>query len=607
MAPPKLQRWALFFDLIRPHKKALAMGFFLLIATNVLTMIVPKMIGEAIDWLDKGEFGVVLAWAAAVLALTVLRFFVRIFSRFLSLETARHVSYGLRERLFAKFLRLPPSYYQEKGTGDLISRAINDVNLVQAMAGFGIMFGLSGALSIVLAVIFILTINAELALWLLIPIPPIAAAVAVLGAKIRHYTLEGQKSLGRMTELIQENISGVSLVKGFALEESEARRFDAQARDVMNQNIGEFRARSLMLPVMILCTGVSELLVLYVGGQAVIAGELSLGDFASFNLYLAFLVFPTIAVGWTLSLQQRAEAALIRLKEILDADESIADPKVAAPAPERGHISISKLSFRYPERQKGEARRLALDKVSLEAAPGEIIGIVGRVGSGKSTLIRALLRLIELPRGAVSIDGRDIADYRLSDLRRAIALVPQDEFLFSAPVERNIALGWLKAPAEAIARAAGLAHVSGDIEGFPQGYKTRLGERGLTVSGGQRQRIGIARALLRALPLAERPRPAKILVLDDCLSAVDAETAAEILHSLKSEVGCTAIISAHRLQSIRHADRIYVLERGRIVQCGSHEALLAEGGMYKDMWEQQLLALEIGESLEPRHTLEAAP
>ncbi len=579
---PAPRPWRLFFQLLRPYRWQMGVGFFLLILTNVFTMLVPRLVGLCVDGLEKVPLRETLFWVGAIVVVALVRFGVRVGSRMLSLESSRKISYDLREQLFGKFLRLPLAFFQKHSSGDLISRAINDVSLVRGMSGFGLMFGLSSMLSILLAVLFMMTLDWRLSLLVLVPIPPSALIVTYLANRIKFYTIRGQKTLGRVTEQIREDVSGVQVVKGFNLEDFEEERFEQACQEYMYDSLGQARMRALMQPLMMLTGGVSALIVLYYGGMRVIEGQMSLGDFTAFNLYLGFLLFPTVAIGWTLSLKQRAEAALLRLTVILDADETIHDAATATPCQLQGALEVRALSFRYPG---DDQRRYALDKVSLRADPGECIALVGKVGSGKTTLIRCLLRLLDVPPGSVLFDGIDIVELRLADLRRDVSYVPQDDFLFSTSVWRNVGLGKQRVPLERVRAAADRAEVDADVQAFPDGYHTRVGERGLTVSGGQRQRIGLARALLRGTPL---------LLLDDCLSAIDAETAANILSGLRSDAGrATCVIAAHRLQSVRHADRIYVFEKGAVTEVGSHEELLAGNGLYARMWEQQQLALEM--------------
>ncbi len=587
--------WRLFFDLLRPYRWPLTVGFVLLILTNVLTMVIPRLVGGAIDRIDGGV-AVVALWVGGIVLTAAVRFFVRIGSRFLSLETSRKVSHDLRRRLVAKFLRLPMGFFLRHSSGDLISRAINDVGLVRGMSGFGLMFGLSSSLSILLAFAFMMVLNWQLALLVLLPLPPTALVVSLLATRIKIYTLRGQKSLGEVTEQIREDVSGIQVVKGFNLEDFEEARFADHCEQYLQDSLGQARMRALMQPLMMLTGGISALIVLYYGGLRVISGAMSLGDFTAFNLYLGFLLFPTVAIGWTLSLKQRAEAALVRLAAILTAEETIRDAEDARSVRLTGGFRVDDLRIGYPVGPDAEDPPAALDGVTIEAGPGECVALVGKVGSGKTTLIKCLLRLLEVPRGRISfeaeVEGKtarvDLLDVPLAELRHSLAYVPQDDFLFSTSVQRNIALGkdpGRRGDREDVREAARRAAVHEAIEAFPQGYRTRVGERGLTVSGGQRQRIGLARALVREAPL---------LLLDDCLSAIDAETAEQILSGLVAGAGrATSVIAAHRLASIRHADRIYVLEDGRVREVGDHASLLEAGGLYAQMWEQQQLALEM--------------
>ena len=575
------------FGYLRRYRGRYAAGGVCLLITASLAMAVPYLLKRAIDAIERGEsFDTVGRLAAAIAGVALVQAVTRTLSRSLIFNVGRDVEYELRSDLFAHLQRLPLAYYQAQQTGDLMSRLINDVTAIRMLLGVGILNLVNTPVYYAYGVTIMLTLDPVLTVIALSPYPILLLVMKRVSRRLMEQTLRVQEGLADLSSAVQENISGMHVVKAYDAEAVVVRRF-AQLNDVFTQHSVELaRVRGRLIPLMRVASGTGTLMVLWYGGMQVIAGRIGLGDLVAFIGYLNLLAWPTMALGWMLSIVQRGRAAMQRLEHIFAMDPAIADAPSAMPLPAvRGRIEFRDVTFAYPRLDNGHP---VLTNVSFTIEPGQKLALVGRTGSGKSTLVQLLPRLFDVSDGTVLLDGRDVRTLPLAQLRDAVGFVPQDPFLFSTSIRDNIAFA-VDAPdgeAEALVRrAAEIAGVAEDVEAFPHGYETMVGERGITLSGGQKQRLTLARAI------ASDPR---ILVLDDALSSVDTRTEHAILRGLRDVMaGRTSIVIAHRISTVMDADCIAVLDEGRIVEIGDHATLLARDGVYADLYRQQRLEEEI--------------
>jgi ATP-binding cassette subfamily B multidrug efflux pump len=539
---------------------------------------VGRLVGWAVEAVAKGmaheEVGRRVLWLAAVTVATAV---VRFFSRTLVFDAAREIEYELRNDLFAQLLRLPQSFYGRWRTGDIMSRCVNDTNAVRLLMGVAVLNVLQTPVLYVAVVGTMLTLDPHLALFVLLPYPLFILFARAVGRRVHHWSLLVQEGLGDASNQLQEAISGIAVVKAYAMEGVMEGRFRGVSEELWKRQLALVRANASMPGVTSLLPALAMCLILYIGGGEIVSGRMQVADFFTFSIYVFQLTFPTFIMGWVVALVQRGAASMQRIDELLSAVPSIAEPRDPVPvASLRGEIEFRGLTFRYASES---AREPALRDVSLWVPAGSTLGVVGTVGSGKSTLASLIPHLFEVEDGQVFIDGIDLNRFPLATLRRHIAMVPQDAFLFSATLAENIAFGKPDASAEEIVRAARRAQLAKDVADLPYGYETLVGERGVMLSGGQRQRAALARALLL------EPR---ILVLDDTLSAVDAETEAAIQRELETMYrGRTVVVVSSRVSAVRAADQIVVLHEGRIVERGRHAELLVAGGLYARLAREQ--------------------
>ena len=539
---------------------------------------VPMLVGWAVGAVVAGEPVAEVARRAAWLAgVTALRAVLRFFSRTLVFDAAREIEYELRDDIFAHLQKLSQSFYFRWRTGDIMSRCVNDINAVRLLMGVGLLNLIQTPVLYVAVIAAMLSINAPLALLVLLPYPLFVLVARTLGRSIHHWSLMTQEGLADASNQLQETISGIAVVKAYAMEDLSAARFERVNGELYRRALRLVRTNAAMPAITGMLPALSMGLILLVGGRDIAAGRMQVEHFFTFAMYIYELTFPTFIMGWVVALVQRGAASMQRIDELLSEVPAIADrPDAASVETLRGEIEIRDLTFHYP----GEVgREPALRGVSLQVPAGSTLGVVGTVGSGKSTLASLVPRLFELPDGALQIDGVDANRIPLRVLRRHIAMVPQESFLFSTTLAQNIAFGDPDASRERVVEAARRAQLAADVEDLPHGYDTLVGERGVMLSGGQRQRTALARALLL---------DPSILILDDTLSAVDAQTEAAIQAELdRVFAGRTVIVVSSRVSAVRSADQIVVLDDGEIVERGPHGVLVAAGGLYARLAREQ--------------------
>ncbi|MBS1856091.1 MAG: ABC transporter ATP-binding protein [Acidobacteria bacterium] len=560
------------------YRAGLAAGGVCLVLKDIAQALQPLMIRSAVDrFRDPGH--AFLYYAGLLVGLALLKGIFQYWMRVVIIGISRDIEYDLRNDIYAHLAGLAPDYYGRTRTGDIMARATNDLNAVRMMLGPGLMYWFETSLTFLFAVLIMVRVDWRLAIFAVMPAPAVSFAVVFFGRRIHDRFERLQGMFSDISSRVQENLSGVRMVRAFVQEEAEMRRFEELNRGYIAQSLKLVRIQGIFDPLLAALIGLTFLAVLYVGGRQVLEGRISVGSFVMFNTYMGMLVWPMIAFGWVVNLTQRGSASLRRINEIFAERPSIAAPPNAISLPEaRGEIEFRGVTVDY-------GNGAALDSIDLRVPAGMTLAVVGRTGSGKSTLVNLVPRLLDPTAGAVLLDGIDIRRLDPAQLRRHIGFVPQETFLFSATIAENIAFGVDRATEQQIRRAAELAGLAGDIDSFPEGYRTMVGERGITLSGGQKQRTAIARALLRD------PR---ILILDDALSSVDTLTEERILTHLAAVMrGRTVISISHRVSTVRQAGRIVVLEKGRVVEQGIHAELIAAGGYYADLSRKQTLEEEL--------------
>jgi len=567
------------------YRGALIAGSVFLLATNALALAIPWQLQVAIDGFrsDAGGAGALAVRTALVIAgLAVSAALTRIASRILVFNSGRNVEYDLRKGVFDHLLVLPPSYFATHPVGDLMSRLTNDLMAVRVLVGFGALNVVNTTFVYLMTIGRMVSLDAKLTLLALLPFPAIIIVGRLTGRQMFKRSREVADELGKLSSRIQEDLAGVQVVKGYALEGAREGTFIKQNDAYAHMSMRLVIARGLMGPLLGLLAAIGTLVVLWGGGAAVVRGELTLGELTAFQLYLLQLAWPTLALGFILSVFQRGKASWARLTEVLS-EAPAADTARPPARPIEGALSLRGMTV-----QRGA--RTVLEDITLEIPAGATVAIVGRTGSGKSTLVDALCRMLEVPKGTLLVDGVDVGELPLRTLRGAIGYAPQEAFLFSESIRDNVRFGLRDLSDEAAASArvetavrdAGLER---DLQILPEGLDTIVGERGISLSGGQRQRVALARAL------AADPR---ILILDDSMSAVDAETEKAILDRLRTVLrGRTAILVSHRIAAIRQADQIVVLDGGRLAERGTHDELVARGGIYADLYQRELLAASL--------------
>lgn len=569
---------------LRRYWRHYSLGGVCLFATATLVMWIPWWIREAVRILEEGGSLSDVTFYAGIIGLAAIaQGVIRTYSRSLIFNAGRNVEYDLRNDLFAHLQKLPLSFYHPRSTGDLMSRVINDISAVRVMLGPGVLNFVNAPLYYVYAVALMLSMDVRMTLAALAPFPLLIYAAAKFRGRIMRASLAVQQQMSVLSSHVQENLSGMHVVKAYSQEKFQTEQFVALNQDFQVKGLELARMRGIVTPIMQGINGLTVLIVIWYGGVRVARGDLLVADIVAFIAYLNVLAWPTAAFGWMFSLVERGRAAMKRLEEVLNTRPAIASPAAALPVNglKRG-IEFRDVVFTYERQSNGHP---ALDKVSFSLPVGKSVGLVGRIGSGKSTVAQLVPRLFDVSRGSVLIDGQDTRKLSLRDLRRIVGYVPQDPFLFSTSLRQNIAFGCDSVSDEQLQRAVNIAKLDRDLAIFPNGLDTIVGERGVTLSGGQKQRATLARALVMDSP---------VLILDDSLSSVDAQTEAEILWGLRSFlVDKTCLIISHRISAVKDADEILVLEEGRIIERGNHHQLVERGGLYAELYQQQRLSEEL--------------
>ena len=566
------------------NRRWLILGFLSLVVVDGLQLIIPRVIKWAVDELTTLGIGRthLLRYAGYIVAIALGIGFFRYFWRYFIMGTSRKIEEALRNRFFAHLETLSSSFFNQTKTGDLMARATNDINAVRMAAGMGLVVLTDIIVLGAAAIGFMLYISPKLTGFALIP-APILTLVVLKFSRLIHKRFEVvQETFGELTERARENIAGIRVVKAYVQEREEVNKFGEVSREYVDKNMRLVKIWGAFFPIIMLFANLALAIVLLLGGRLAVLNSISMGDFVAFTSYLEILIWPIIGLGWVVNLLQRGAASMGRINAILNTKPDIVDsPDVLTVQRIEGRIEFRDLCFSY------DGDESVLKHINLSVSPGETVALLGRTGAGKTTLVNLIPRLFEPNMGELFLDGKEIHRVPLKVLRRSIGYVPQDTFLFSDTLRENLAFGKLEADEQKLIEVAKLARIWDDIAQFPRGLQTVIGERGVTLSGGQKQRVAIARALLLDPP---------ILILDDCFSSVDTDTEAQILKDLEPILKRkTTVLVSHRISTVKRADRIYVLDDGKIVEEGSHLKLLSLGGTYKNIYLKQQLEEEMEE------------
>ncbi len=576
MANSRLQKLGAY---LRPHWKNASLGVLALLIVNVLGIYIPLIIRSSVDDLQTAfSLGRVMNYVTIILILASVMWVIRMASRILLFGVGRQVEFDLKQRIFQHLLTLEPEYFAQNTVGDLINRATSDVDNIRRLLGFAVLSLANTVFAYGLTLPVMLTIDWQLTILAIAIYPLMLIIVQLFSNKLRKEQLDVQEELSRLSELIQEDMSGMALIKIYAQEQNERRAFRDFNQRLLAANLSLSKTRNILFPIIEALAYISLLVLLWFGVGAISEGRITVGDFVALLLFVERLVFPTALLGFTISAYQRGEVSIDRIETILMAEPKVKDTAATLnlPTPVKGELVAQGLSYTYPG-----ATTPTLQDINFKIRPGETVAVVGPIGSGKSTLANALPRLLDIDSGCLFLDGYDITQVKLAQLRKAIAYVPQDSFLFSTTIRNNIRYGDPFKEQSDIEIAAKQAQIHPEILNFPQQYETVVGERGITLSGGQRQRTALSRALIIDAP---------VLILDDALSSVDNQTATEILNNLSAGTQQqTVIFISHQMSAAATADRIFVMDQGRIVQTGTHSELVQQPGLYQNLWNQQKL------------------
>lgn len=564
------------------YKKRYLIGILFLILVDIFQLIPPKILGNLTDRLTFGNANVnlIIKSIVYILILAVLMSIGRFMWRIYINGTSRMIEYDIRNQFFIHLQKMSTNFYNKNKTGDLMALATNDLNAVRMALGPGVIMFFDAIVLTIATLIIMFSINAKLTIISLIPLPFIAITSSKFGRKIHKRFTKVQRCFSKLTDVVQENFSGIRIIKSFVQEEKEFERFAKENENNFQANMKFIRIWGIFSPLIEFISSLSFVILVALGGVFVLYGDISVGEFIAFNMYLGNLVWPMMAIGWVINNLQRGFASLERIEEILRQEPEIVDRNVEDIKSLKGDICIKNLTFKYPG-----AKHNALEDINITIKEGETLGILGKTGSSKSTLINLLLRLYNVPDNKIFIGKNDINKIPLQTLKERIGFVSQDPFLFSTTVGENINFAFEELDMDRVLDASKNADIYDNIIDFKYGFETIVGERGATLSGGQKQRVSIARALIK--------NP-EILILDDCLSAVDAKTEVKILENLKKIMKSkTSIIISHRISAIEEADQIIVLDEGKIVQKGNHKELKEQQGIYKEIYEKQQIEAQI--------------
>ncbi|MEH2401850.1 ABC transporter ATP-binding protein [Nostoc sp.] len=573
----KSRRIAKLSAYLRPHWREASLGILALLSVNALGVYIPWLIRAGVDKLSTTfSWNQILHYVVIIVLLSSAMWLMRMASRIWLFGVGRQVEFDLKQRIFEHLLKLEPAYFASNTAGDLINRATSDVDNIKRLLGFAVLSLANTVFAYALTLPVMLAISVDLTLASLAVYPFMFLLVSLFSDRLRKQQAAVQEQLSDMSELIQEDISGIALIKIYAQEANERRAFAKKNQQLLTANLELAKLRNTLFPLIGGLANVSSLVIIWLGVGRMSSGTLQVGDFLALLIYVERLVFPTALLGFTITAYQRGEVSIDRLESILSVTPKIQDRADAIHLPVaelKGELTARNLTYNYPG-----STTPALENVNFTITPGETVAIVGAIGSGKSTLANALPRLLDIESGQLFLDGLDITKIALASLRGAIAYVPQDSFLFSTTIKNNIRYGDPISEQEQVESVAQLAQIESEINNFPQQYETLVGERGITLSGGQRQRTALARAMLVSAP---------VLILDDALSSVDNQTATQILKNLSGGTERkTVIFITHQLSAAAAADRIFVMEKGRIVQIGNHSQLVQQQGLYRTLWSQ---------------------
>lgn len=592
-----LERLRPLFPYLLKYRRELVFGGLSVLFTNGIWILFPQIIRRAIDDLGSGiTRQKLVTYALALVGVAFAKGIFQFLTRWIVIGVSRDIEFDLRNDLFQHLESLAHDYYQRTRTGDIMARTTNDLNAVRQMLGPAIMYSANTLVFTAGALIFMFGISPKLTLVAFLPLPVVSILIQYFGRRIHERFERIQATFSDISARAQENFSGARVIRAYVQEEAEIDIFATANREYIARSLKLVQLMGMLWPTLQTLLGLAVVLVLWLGGREVLAGRITVGQFVAFNTYMVQLTWPIIALGWVINIYQRGTASMGRINEILVERASISDKDAAAdlvnkPIELRGEIEFRHLTYAFlnasEENCSGPHQTEVLHDVNLHIPAGSSLAIVGPTGSGKTTLVNLIPRILDAAKGMVWIDGRPVGDYPLQALRRNVGFVPQETFLFSDTIRENIAFGTTSAMDDEIRRAADGASIAADIESFPEGYQTVVGERGITLSGGQKQRTAIARAIIRD------PR---ILVLDDALSSVDTYTEERILNHLREVMrGRTTILISHRVSTVRNADKIAVLHEGQIVEYGTHDELIEREGYYTDLYNKQLLEEELAQ------------
>jgi len=570
------------------YKWRLLIGILITILSKLLALKVPQIVGDSLNIVENYQDGNIADIETVkqqlfinvllIIGVAVLAGFFTFLMRQTIIVTSRLIEFDLKNEIYQQYQRLSLNFYKKNRTGDLMNRISEDVSKVRMYVGPAVMYSMNMIVLLLVGFTQMINIDVKLTMYTLLPFPILSISIFTLSKVIHKRSSIVQEYLSKLTTFNQEIFSGISVVKSYGIENSIIKGFDEIANKSKEKNIHLQEANALFFPLMILLIGLSNIIVIYVGGQQYINNEIQIGTIIEFMLYVNILTWPVAVVGWVTSMIQQAEASQVRINEFLKQVPEIQNYNTK-PTILKGKVTFKDVTFTYDD-----TNITALKNISFSAEPGETVAFLGKTGSGKSTIIELIARLYDTKIGAISLDNQPIKTTNLNDIRKQIGFVPQDPFLFSESIGNNIKFGKEEATEEEIIQAAKDAVVHDNIIDFPNGYQTILGERGVTLSGGQKQRVSIARAIIK---------DPKILIFDDCLSAVDTETEERILANLKQvSKNKTTFIISHRVSSAKNADKIIILDAGKIIEQGTHNQLITKDGYYKDLYEQQLLEKE---------------